>query len=136
MLGVFRWFLLSFLRVILMSADVAKWPVPEVLTDRTYVYLASVQRQSAANNGGIGDFIDVYIDTDETGYQSVVFADKWSTENNTYGSMPLDCFLSYFTSEYTPNSPAHFREIFWHILNTGKLQFSPKEVVDDSENNG
>lgn len=122
-----------------MSVDAASWPIPEVLTDRTYVYLASVSRQSAANNGGIGDVIDVYIDTDKTGHQSIIFADKWSTEHNTYGSMPLDCFLSYFTSEFT-SCPAHFREIFWHLRKVGgkgKLQFLPKEVVDDnSEDNG
>jgi hypothetical protein len=115
----------SFLKVILMSADVAKWPVPEVLTGRTYVYLASVH--------WVNDITDIYIDTDETGYQSIIFADRWSTENNTFGSMPLDCFLDSYTSDNSCSKRR--REILWHILRVGKLHFSPKEV-SDSEDNG
>jgi hypothetical protein len=100
---------------------VAKWPVPEVC-DTNAVYLCTVyctSKQFASFRNA--NPTDIYVYKDATNH-SLILADEWTTEQNTYGSIPLDVFLLNFdTSVFCP-APKYFFDILTLLIKKGVVK--------------
>ena len=107
------------------------WPLPEILKDCNFEHAAKAQYvfsfrmdyddRKEYDRNDISDVRDVYLHTDPKGKQSLVFADKWTTERNTYGSHSLDTVIySVLPQRRTSNEIT----IIWAMLSLGKFSFS------------
>lgn len=107
------------------------WPLPAILeTECGFEYDAKRQYMFSFRIGyddrreydrnDLSDVRDVYLHTAKDGIQSLVFADKWTTENETYGSQPLNSLLYGVCSSYKVRDEITMQ---WAMLSLGKFSY-------------
>ena len=107
------------------------WPLPAVLetecgfehaAKRQYLFSFRVgyddRREYDRND--LSDVRDVYLYTAKDGIQSLVYADKWGTENRTYGSQPLSSLLYACICSYKSRDEV---TMCWAMLSLGKFSY-------------
>lgn len=107
------------------------WPLPAILEEcgfeneakRQYMFSFRIDYDDRReyDRNDLSDVRDVYLYTAGDGVQSLVFADKWTTERNTYGSQGLSTVIySVLPQRRTSNEIT----IIWAMLSLGKFSFS------------
>lgn len=109
------------------------WPKPEIMQNQCDEYLFSYRYNYdifSEPDQTLSDVVDVYIWRGElkNDIDSLVFADKYSTINNTHGSTPLVGFLDSINQKKCPN---HYRTMMFIMLSLGHFTFVLKDVRDE-----
>ena len=106
------------------------WPLPAILEEcgfeheskRQYMFSFRIgyddHREYDRND--LSDVRDAYLYTAKDGIQSLVYADKWTTDRNTYGSHGLSTTIySVLPQRRTSNEIT----IIWAMLSLGKFSY-------------
>ena len=98
------------------------WPLPEHAAKAQYLFsfrMGYDDRREYDQND-LSDVRDVYLHTAEDGIQSLVYADKWSTENETYGSQPLMALMYAACCDYRVQDDL---TVFWAMQSLGVFSY-------------
>lgn len=101
------------------------WPVPEVLENEPrgqymFSFRIGYDDRREYDRNDLSDVRDVYLYTAEDGVQSLIYADKWSTENNTYGSQPFKVLLYAVCSSHRIQDDI---TVYWAMQSLGKFSY-------------
>jgi hypothetical protein len=107
------------------------WPLPEILeVECNFEHAARGQYLFSLRLGyddrreydrnDLSDVRDVYLYTAGDGIQTLIFADKWSTELGAYGSQPLSSLLYAVCCSYKSRDEI---TMYWAMLSLGKFSY-------------
>lgn len=107
------------------------WPLPGILeTECNFEYATKGQYMFSFRLGyddrreydrnDLSDVRDVYLYTAADGIQSLVFADRCSTELGTYGSQPLSSLLYAVCCSYKSRDEI---TMYWAMLSLGQFSY-------------
>ena len=106
------------------------WPLPEILEDCNSEHAAKAQYmfsfrmeyddRKEYDQNDLSDVRDVYLHTNQNGKQSLVIADKLTTERNTHDSHALRTILY---GVLGPRRAPDEITIFWAMLSLGKFSY-------------